>query len=186
MNWCRMNRPELWSASPQKASLRRRFSWLLSRLLLFEVLGTSDVVVQDDRKPRPVGRTEKISLSHSRNAAALWLSASRQGGIDIQATDQRLLRAGPYFLSPEQNRFVQKHTSDSRRLFLLLKSWTLKEAVLKASSNAALDYIHGILVGADDWARASDFPVLEVDPSGLSCRQVVHFCNENYHLSFTL
>lgn len=184
--WCRHHRDELLTLQPGTRAPRRQYAWLLSRILLWDILGTANITYQDDKKPYIVGRKEKISLSHSGNAAALWIGHDLPGGIDIQKSDKRLLRAGPYFLSQEQNQMVQLLASERDRLQLLLKSWTIKEAVLKASSQKSLNYIRNILFSSAEWKNASELTVLEVSSAGLYCRRLLHFCNDEYHLSFTV
>lgn len=147
-------------------------------------MGTFKVAYQDGKKPYIVGRQEKISLSHSGQAAALWISDNSSGGIDIQKADQRLLKVGPYFLSAEQNKVVQNLISDTVRMHLLLKAWTIKEAILKASAQTSLNYVHHILFSGAEWKTASELSVVEVGPAALHCWRLLHFCNDEYHLSF--
>lgn len=184
--WCRHNQRELWALLPQNSAPRRQYSWLLSRILLGSLMGTFNVAYQDGKKPYIVGRQEKISLSHSGQAAALWISDHRCGGIDIQQVDERLLGAGQHFLSTEQYLMVLSQSSDAERIQLLLKAWTLKEAIVKASSQTSLNYSQHILFTSNEWKTASVHTILEVAPSALYCWRVMHFCNAKYHLSFTV
>lgn len=186
IEWCRYNRAEIWNLLPVKSALRRQYAWLLSRILLWDILGTVNIAYQDDKKPYVVGRQEKISLSHSGDAAALWIGQNLQGGIDIQISDKRILNAGPYFLSEEQNKVVQHLPSEKDQLQLLLKCWTLKEAVLKASVQMPLNYTHHILLSSAEWKAFNNLTALEVSATGLYCRRLLHFCNDKYHLSFTV
>lgn len=66
-----------------------------------------------------------ISVSHSRELAAVALSVNFPIGIDIEQPQQRLSLIAPKFLAPgEQGGDIDR----------LLRLWTAKEAVFKAAS----------------------------------------------------
>lgn len=75
-----------------------------------------------------------ISISHSRDYACVALSESRVVGVDIEQPREQLRRVAPRVLSDKElNAYA---VSDK----LLLRAWTLKEALYKAAFIPGLDF----------------------------------------------
>ncbi|MCS6982282.1 MAG: 4'-phosphopantetheinyl transferase superfamily protein [Flavobacteriales bacterium] len=170
---------------PARASQKRQREYLLSRLLVAHILEEPFTILYNDAgKPYLVGKPERISLSHSGEAAVLWIGR-HAGGVDIQKDDARILRVARHFLSPEQFRQAEKIQDHLRRKSLLLKAWTIKEACYKS-----LDYDVGyrchILFGLAELQHSDQVNVIVVTGRGLICRNLWHFCNGQYHLAFTV
>lgn len=84
------------------------------------------------------GTGRSISVSHSMWFAAVAVSDRGSVGIDIEAWRDQLLRVAPRVLSPRE----QQHYCSTP--MLLLKAWTMKEAVYKAAGIRGLDFADGI------------------------------------------
>lgn len=78
-------------------------------------------------EPYVAGRSEWISVSHSRSLCALAVSSGSPVGIDIEEWRPQLLRVAPKFLTPaEMHRYGTSPQA-------LLRCWTAKEAAFKAA-----------------------------------------------------
>lgn len=132
-----------------------------------------------------VGKSGRISLSHSGEAAALWIGRD-SGGVDIQKDDARILRVVRHFLSSEQTRQAENIQDHAQRKSLLLKAWTIKEACYKSLDYPGLGYKDHILFGLAELQHAERVNALIVTGRGMICRNLWHFCNGQYYLAFTV
>lgn len=108
--------------------------------LIRRLLG-NDVDLGHDVNGAPliIGRDINISISHSRADAVVALDSSRRVGIDTETWRDQLTRVAGKFLSPAE---LQVYTTPR----LLLRAWTVKEAVYKAASIPGLPFIGGIIL----------------------------------------
>lgn len=87
------------------------------------------LVHDDDGAPLLIGSALNISISHSRNYAAIMLDASSRCGIDIEEPRlDQLERVRTKFLTP----------AELAAGVDLLTAWTAKEAVFKAAGTPGL------------------------------------------------
>lgn len=77
--------------------------------------------------PVLAGRTERISISHSRSRAALAVCAGAPVGVDTETARSQLARVAPRVLSEAE---LAEYGSVPGGL---LTAWTLKEAIYKAA-----------------------------------------------------
>lgn len=95
----------------------------------------------DTGAPYLVGREDiSLTVSHSRDYAAVAFSAERTVGVDIEQWREQLLRVAPRVLS-ESEMAVYGISSD-----LLLRAWTMKEALYKAALTPGLDFRRDIML----------------------------------------
>lgn len=83
--------------------------------------------------PYIIGSDISISLSHSRSHAAIALSPSHTVGVDVEEQRPQLARVAPRVLSDDE---LAQYSSPE----LLLRAWTLKEALYKAALTPGLDF----------------------------------------------
>lgn len=83
--------------------------------------------------PYIYGDSRSISVSHCRSHAAIALSNTHIVGIDIENWREQLVRVAPRILSAEE---LTIYASPG----LLLRSWTLKEALYKAALSSGIDF----------------------------------------------
>lgn len=96
---------------------------------------------RDTGAPYLVGREDiSLTVSHSRDYAAVAFSTRRTIGIDIEQWREQLLRVAPRVLS-ESEMAVYGVSSD-----LLLRAWTMKEALYKAALTRGLDFRRDIML----------------------------------------
>lgn len=97
----------------------------------------ADAIVghRDTGAPYLVGREDiSLTVSHSRDYAAIAFSTRRTVGVDIEQWREQLVRVAPRVLS-ESEMAVYGVSSD-----LLLRAWTMKEALYKAALTPGLDF----------------------------------------------
>ncbi len=103
----------------------------------------ADAIVghRDTGAPYLVGREDiSLTVSHSRDYAAVAFSAERTAGVDIEQWREQLVRVAPRVLS-ESEMAVYGVSSD-----LLLRAWTMKEALYKAALTPGLDFRRDIML----------------------------------------
>lgn len=81
-----------------------------------------------------------ISVSHSRRYACIAVSPDRHIGIDIEEQRSQLRRVAPRVMS-DKEMAVYGHKDN-----MLLRAWTLKEALYKAALTPGLDYRKDIIL----------------------------------------
>lgn len=121
------------------------------RAIITHFFGADTIVGhRDTGAPYLVGR-ENISLtvSHSRDYAAIAFSTRRTIGVDIEQWREQLVRVAPRVLS-ESEMAVYGVSSD-----LLLRAWTMKEALYKAALTPGLDFRRDIALPSDPASTAA-------------------------------
>lgn len=142
--------------------------------LVHEVFGHSAIIRHDASGAPCLSDDSDISLSvsHSRNYACIAFSRRRPVGVDIEEPRDQLRRVAPRVLSDEEMSVYS--CSDS----LLLRAWTLKEALYKAALTPGLDFRADIRLPLDIAAgRASvagrQFDIVKVITSSDSTLSLV-------------
>ena len=96
---------------------------------------------RDTGAPYLVGREDiSLTVSHSRDYAAIAFSTRRTIGVDIEQWREQLVRVAPRVLS-ESEMAIYGVSSD-----LLLRAWTMKEALYKAALTPGLDFRRDIML----------------------------------------
>ena len=98
---------------------------------------------RDSGAPFVEGSALHISISHSRSAACLAVAADGAPGVDIEEPREQLRRVAPRVLSAEELDVY------GRSMTLLLRAWTLKEALYKAALTPGLDFRSDIALPLD-------------------------------------
>jgi len=106
---------------------QKRLHWLAYRVLLREALGVDfEISYLDDGKPLLLSPQKFLSVSHSKDFAAIFLSDTQPVGIDIEKISDRIQKVVPKFLSE-----TEQQNSDLSDSSLLHFYWGAKEAVYK-------------------------------------------------------
>jgi phosphopantetheinyl transferase len=114
---------------------KRKQEWLSSRLLIQEITGQSPVVRHNaDRKPYLPASEYQLSISHSGEYAAVYISPKSMVGVDIQQLKPSISKGIDYFLNPDEQQWI-----DTENNLLLHLMWSAKEAAFKYAGNADLD-----------------------------------------------
>ncbi len=122
-----------------RAESRRR-EWLAVRVMLHRLLGEEvSICYREDGSPYLLGSPLRISISHSKNFAALALH-SESVGVDIESLGGQALRLVDKFLSAEEQSLLLVGDAES----LAVEAWSAKEAAFKFFGTGNPDLLNGI------------------------------------------
>jgi phosphopantetheinyl transferase len=119
---------------------KRYLHWLSSRVLLRQLLHTKRFIqLQSDanRKPVLVNFPHQLSISHSREMAAVIISEEYPVGIDVERIDTKVRRVRHKFLSPSELAAL----SNPDDIEQLITCWCAKEALYKYYGRGQVDFI---------------------------------------------
>jgi len=125
---------------------QKRLHWLAYRVLLGEVLGNDfEINYLADGKPELVRPKKFLSVSHSKEFVAVFLSDNQQIGIDIEKISDRIQKVYPKFLNE-----TEQQSSDLSDSTLLHFYWGAKEAVYKLFNQHRLLFAEQIHIDSID------------------------------------
>lgn len=106
------------------------------RAIITHFFGADTIVGhRDTGAPYLVGREDiSLTISHSRDYAAVAFSSERSVGVDIEQWREQLMRVAQRVLS--ESEMAAYGASGA----LLLRAWTMKEALYKAALTPGLDF----------------------------------------------
>lgn len=131
----------LWQIEPQSGLNARQNERQAVRLLLEQMLGTSDFELTHEASGKPVLQGWHISVSHTRGYAAVLLSRSHEVGVDIEYASDRVSRIASRFLRPDEHPQTVAET---------LAFWSAKETIFKLFSAQKLTYQEMRISPTDD------------------------------------
>lgn len=121
----------------------RRLEWLASRVLLHRMTGFyPDVCYKENGQPEMSMCNEHISISHTRDFAAIALSTQDTPGIDIERPSSRIGKVKNRFLNDQEKEFISPNTEDEQ-LGLI---WCAKEAIFKKAGQKGLNFREDIII----------------------------------------
>jgi len=138
---------------------QKRLHWLAYRVLLGEILGSDfEINYLEDGKPMLVYPQKFLSVSHSKDFVAVFLSETHAVGVDIEKISDRIQKIVPKFLSePEQKNC---NLSDS---FLLHFYWGAKESVYKMFNQHRLLFAEQIHIDSIDLKKQKATATIKID-----------------------
>lgn len=115
---------------------KRKVEWLTTRILIRQLIGPNFAIsYQESGKPiLKHTRFRHISISHSRDFAAVILHKDLSVGIDIESTTRDFIRVESRFLSDEE----RAKTNRDPQLQCLF--WCAKEAIFKLVDDQGIDF----------------------------------------------
>ena len=133
---------------------KRRKEWLANRILLEHLIGKKfSLNYLSNGKPVLLNPKLFLSISHSNNFVAVFVSNNREIGIDIEQIKETIGLLKDKFLLPEESQLID--VSNSRLLHIY---WGAKEAMYKMYSSSrplftehlsvfCIDYQKGTAIG---------------------------------------
>lgn len=121
----------------------RRLEWLAARYLLHFMTGRSvrAICLKDDfGKPYLVDSSYHISMSHTKNRAAI-IASPTSVGIDIQTKVSKIERIAHKFISDEEWSTFSEMSIENMHIF-----WGAKECLYKAYGRKNLDFKSNIFI----------------------------------------
>ena len=132
---------EIHTLKSKKTDSRKK-EWLACRNLLM-AMTTSDREIKYDINGRPYFQDEmfEISISHSAEYACVYLNTKKPVGVDIQKLKPAISVGSDFFLSQEEDKWVDKE--DNLMLHII---WSAKESLFKYCGIIDLDFKKDILI----------------------------------------
>ncbi|MDD4777699.1 MAG: 4'-phosphopantetheinyl transferase superfamily protein [Fermentimonas sp.] len=122
-------------------SKRRITEWLCTRIMLFELLGETKIIQnREDGKPYLADSSYNISISHTRNHAAIILNKSFPVGIDIEIKSDRVEKLAYKFVSEKE------HIDPEQKILHQLLHWSVKECMFKLINEQGIDFKKHLLI----------------------------------------
>lgn len=120
-------------------SERRRREWLTSRVLIYDYLGSVDVLYRENGAPYLLNSDQKISISHSDGFLACGFS-NGDIGVDIELLTRDFAKVTSRYLSSEE--VAKLKDIDNYEAI----SWSLKEAVYKKMGELEVNFKRDISI----------------------------------------
>jgi 4'-phosphopantetheinyl transferase EntD len=141
-------------------SERRVIEWLTTRVLLFELLGEEKIIDnRPDGRPFLKDGSYKISISHTKEYAAVLLHKQYSVGIDVETISERVKKLADKFIS--ENEYIDL----SQQVIHQLLHWSAKETVFKMMEESEIDFkehlhVHPFCPGEKGVFQASESKTL--------------------------
>ena len=116
-------------------SERRIIEWLTTRVLLFELLREEKIIGNRlDGRPFLIDNSYKISISHTKDWAAILLHKQFSVGIDVETISERVSRLANKFISEKE------YIDASQKIIHQLLHWSSKETMFKMMEESEIDF----------------------------------------------
>ena len=138
---------------------QKRLHWLAYRVLLKKALGEDfELNYLDDGKPLLVSPKRFLSVSHSKEFVAVFLSETHPVGVDIEKISDRIQKVVPKFLNE-----TEQQNSDLSDSSLLHFYWGAKEAVYKLFNRHRLLFAEQIHIDCVNFAEQTAIAKVQTD-----------------------
>ncbi|MDI9605092.1 MAG: 4'-phosphopantetheinyl transferase superfamily protein [Bacteroidota bacterium] len=116
-------------------SIQRAMEWLATRAMLFVLVGDDKSILNyPDGRPYLSDRSHLVSLSHTKEYAALLLHNSLPIGIDIEARSERVKKIANKFISEKE------YIDPNNKVLHQLLHWSAKETLFKRLNLREVDF----------------------------------------------
>ncbi|MGQ1890796.1 4'-phosphopantetheinyl transferase family protein [Thermophagus sp. OGC60D27] len=161
----------------------RRMEWLASRVLIHHLTGLYPATAyKENGQPYIKGCHEHISISHTKDYAAIVLSEETIPGVDIEYPSDRIRKVSDRFLNEKEKAFISEPYSDLQIGLI----WCAKEAIYKAVGIPGLIFKDQIIIST--FHPDGDQGVLKATlktPSRKQQFQIHYRIEKNYFLVWT-
>jgi phosphopantetheinyl transferase len=161
----------------------RKRQWLAYRMLIREMLGMNYLLIYDaDGKPHINEPWHFVSVSHSKDFAAVIVSKDRAVGIDVEVVHSRIEKVIGKFLSEDEIAAL----GSTNRLEKLYVYWSGKEALYKLDGKGAPDFSHQILFGPFEYETSGTVSGRIIRPGDEKLFLVNYEEMSGYMLAYTI
>ena len=118
---------------------KRTLHWLATRVLLRKMLDTPGFIncpSDENGKPYLANFSQRISLTHSFDYAAVMMSNNGEVGIDLELVKPKILRIADKFMTEDELAPI----GDPNKIEQLYACWCAKEAVYKLQGNKGVSF----------------------------------------------
>lgn len=137
-------------------SERRSIEWLSTRLMLLDLLGKEQIILnRKDGSPYLDDGRNNISISHTKDYAAILLHETSAVGVDIETRSERVIKIAGKFISD------QEYIDSSQKIVHQLLHWSAKESLFKLMNEQGIDFkkhlhIHPFIPGNKGMIAATE------------------------------
>lgn len=136
----------------------RRREWLASRVLLQTLLGCpARIAYRPNGAPYLPDFPLYISISHTKEYAAVLIQDHPAAGIDIEYRSDRVLKIRSRFMNPEEEAGIDREHEAEH----LLLHWCAKETLFKMIGEEEVDFLKHLHVRPFPYAEEGSFRVQE-------------------------
>lgn len=162
-------------------SERRSIEWLSTRIMLFQLMGEEQIIHnREDGSPYLKDGEQRISISHTREYAAMLLHPRAAVGIDIETRTERVSRIADKFIAA--NEYID---SKQRTLHQLLH-WSAKESLFKLIGMQGIDFREHLYIAPFTPADKGLMHAME-SRSALHHSFIIHYeVHPDYVLTWTM
>ena len=129
--------------------IARKKEWICIRLLLKSLHRNFSIGYLASGKPYLENSTAHISISHTKDYAAIIISDSFSVGIDLERIHPRILKIAHKFVSAEEEKFLGAENK-LEKLFVI---WGVKEVLFKMHSIGELIFKEHLIVHPFEFAQ---------------------------------
>jgi 4'-phosphopantetheinyl transferase len=116
-------------------SERRSIEWLATRAMLFNLLGKEQIILNRvNGSPYLADEKYRISISHTKEYAAMLLHETAAVGIDIETFSERVVKIAEKFISDKE------YIDPSHKVEHQLLHWSAKESLFKLMNEEGIDF----------------------------------------------
>ncbi len=120
----------------QIKSIKRKNEWLTVRLMLKELLGKYSEIFYTEKGKPYLKKKYYISISHTKNFAAVIISKFKNPGIDIEILSDRIYNIANKFMYDNE---IEYYKNTERQQFIYM-NWSAKETLFKIYEKGELDF----------------------------------------------
>ena len=116
-------------------SERRSIEWLATRVMLFNLLGKEQIILnRENGSPYLADGKSHISISHTKEYAAILLHETSAVGIDIETRSERVVKLAGKFISDKE------YIDPAQKVVHQLLHWSAKESLFKLMNEEGIDF----------------------------------------------
>lgn len=116
-------------------SERRSIEWLATRVMLFNLVGKEQIILnRENGSPYLADEKTHISISHTKDYAAILMHETSAVGIDIETCSERVVKIAGKFISDKE--FIDP----SQKVLHQLLHWSAKESLFKLMNEKGIDF----------------------------------------------
>ncbi|MBK5194527.1 MAG: 4'-phosphopantetheinyl transferase superfamily protein [Proteiniphilum sp.] len=173
-------RPEVMEYVNGVRSDRRAIEWLSTRIMLLDLLGKEQIIHnREDGSPYLEDGKPHISISHTKDYAAILLHDSCPVGIDIEIRSERVKKIAGKFIS------VKEYIDPAQKTIHQLLHWSAKESLFKLMNEQGIDFRQHLFVHPFTPALKGIITATETK-TDQSCSFTVHYeVHPDYVLTWT-
>jgi len=167
----------------EKMSESRKREWLTIRVILKEMLGEEkEILYNSIGKPYLSDNSFHISISHTKDYAALIINKENEVAIDIEKISSKVEKVRNKFVNEQEEEYLSKFNENIH----LLLYWSAKESLYKLIGIEKLDFKTNLHIQPfepviGEW---SDFEAYETQTKLQNCYKIKYFVHNDYVLTY--